>query len=151
MRPLATQLLAILLLLSANGCAAVFTGTSDEVTFTSVPSGAEVVIDGKRYTTPCSAEVSKWVDEVTFRHEDHGDRVVKLDSSFQIGFLLMDFLFTPGFGSSGIIIDLITQAVWKHPAIVHCDFTAPPDADRKAKDARDDDNPTRRNPDLYDA
>ena len=117
---------AILALALTTSCAAMFTGTTDTVRFESDPPGAEVVVDGEVVgTTPCTSEISKSVDEVEFRHAALGSRTVELDSSFQVGFVFMDILFTPGYGLLGILVDTATQAWWNHPDIVSCDFNAP--------------------------
>ncbi len=54
-----------ILALSTTGCATLFSGTSEPVTFTSEPAGAEVVLDGDRIgVTPLTYEM----DRETFRH-----------------------------------------------------------------------------------
>ena len=133
-------LLVLSVAFSFQSCAAMFSGTSDEIAFTSEPSGAEVVVAGHSVgTTPCSAKVDKGIDDVVFKDATLGERKVHLDSSFQFGFLLLDVLFTPGFGASGVLGDLITQGWWDHPAIVHCDFTKQPPAEREEPPANADD------------
>lgn len=120
--------LATGLLLLGTSCASIFDGTSSDVHFTSDPPGAQVIAGEVEGTTPCTLKISKSLDDVTFVHPTYSERVVDLDSSFQVGFLFMDILFTPGYGLVGILVDGATQAWWKPPATVHCDFTAPADA-----------------------
>lgn len=126
-----------------TGCATVFGGTTDEVAINSVPTGA-TVRSGETIlgTTPLIANVSRSADYLTFEHPAHGRRKVPLDSSFRFGALFCDILFTPGFGSSGILIDTIAQAWWDHPANVMCDFAALPEAEPEpeTKAAPDDDD-----------
>ena len=87
-----------ILALVGPGCAAMFSGTSDPVMFTSEPAGALITSDDEQHTTPCTIELSKGVSEFTIAHAAHEERVVEIDRSFQGGYLLMDILFTPGFG-----------------------------------------------------
>ncbi len=130
MQPTLRLLLVCALWLSnclCTSCASMFSGTTDEVVFTS-PTVADVFCNGKKLgQTPVTAKVPCSADEVTFKHPEHGERIVPLASNFRIGYLLMDLLFTPGFGLLGIIVDTSTQAWWDHPGIVNCDFSAPYD------------------------
>ena len=114
------------LLLGAS-CASIFDGTSDEVYFTSDPSGAHVVAGDVEGITPCTLTVSKSLDDVTFDHPSYSDRSVELDSTLQGGFILLDIFFTPGYGLVGLLVDGMTQAWWDLPNAVHCDFTVPVD------------------------
>ena len=109
-----------------TSCATMFAGDSDKVEFASVPVGAEVVLgDTVLGRTPCVATIDRSTDAVVFRLAGYPNREVEIDSSFQFGYLLMDILFTPGFGSSGIIIDAISGAWFSLPERVECDFTRP--------------------------
>jgi len=110
------------LLFCFASCAAMFTGTSSEVGFQSTPPGAQITIDEVEYTTPFSADVAKSTTAVTFSHPDYEPVEVELDRSFQGGLFLMDILFTPGFGISGIIVDSSTSAFYSMPSIVSFDF-----------------------------
>lgn len=120
------RLAAVAALLSLlASCASMFDGQSSEVTFTSDPPGARVVAGEAEAVTPATLKVSKKLKQVTFHSPEHGEREVELERRMQAGFVLMDLLFTPGFGLSGLLIDGATSAWYKQPSIVHCDFTAP--------------------------
>lgn len=139
MTTFARLLLSLAILLSTS-CASMFAGTSDELHLTSVPEGAAVFVANKQVgTTPCTVSISRSADDVTFDHPKYGKRVVPLQSSFQIGYLLLDVLFTPGFGLSGILIDSMTQAWWDHPSVVTHDFTKPPEEKKKKNEVAADD------------
>lgn len=122
MRPI-KLLAAMLLALLSTSCAAIFDGTNDEVTFNSVPPGATVSVGDKTGTTPCTLDISKKVTTATFSLEGHEDREVTWERSFGFGWLLMDILFTPGFGLSGILVDGVSSGWLSHPGVVTCDFT----------------------------
>lgn len=124
-------LLALALLLSTS-CASMFNGTTDEVHFASTPEGAQVFEGTKQLgTTPCTVAISRSTDVIAFEHPAHGRRVVPLKSDFQLRYLFLDILFTPGYGLLGIIVDSATQAWWDHPATLACDFTKPIEAPKK--------------------
>lgn len=118
---LATLLVAFL----STGCAAIFDGTNDEVTFNSIPPGARVSVGDQTGTTPCTLDISKKITTAKFWLEGHGDRDVTWERSFGFGWLLMDLLFTPGFGLSGILVDGVSAGWLSHPGVVTCDFTKP--------------------------
>lgn len=115
----------VCLSLLCGGCATIFTGKTDEVTFTSEPPGATVVVGESRATTPATMTIQKSEKEVRFQQAGQPERKLALKRDFKAGYLLMDILFTPGFGLSGLIIDGATSAWYDHPGIVHCDFTKP--------------------------
>lgn len=55
------------LLAFSSGCATVMSGTSEHIRFESMPSGAEVTIDGEAHTTPARVKLSRRQNhEVTF-------------------------------------------------------------------------------------
>jgi len=68
----------------SSGCASMMYGSSQEVTFSSVPSGADLEINGKpRGTTP--AHLKLWRGKshsIVFRREGYEDRVVEVGSSW---------------------------------------------------------------------
>jgi hypothetical protein len=57
-----------------------------------------------------------------------------VERTFGVGFLLMDVLFTPGFGVSGLLIDGATQAWYSLPPVIAVDFTAPLPEEDEAQD-----------------
>lgn len=121
-------LLAALAVGSAGsaGCATIFIGPRDEIHFTSEPGGATVVAGELTGKTPCTLNVSKTVASVTFEAEGHPARQVPIPYRFQAGYVVLDILFTPGYGALGILIDALTQSWWKPPKAMHVDFTKPP-------------------------
>ena len=126
MRSIALCLLLTPVFLTSQGCAALFTGTSEQILFMSEPQGATVKVGETRGTTPCTLEVSKSVKNVTFTHPDYPEREVDVDRDFMWGFLLMDIFFTPGYGLSGILIDAPTSAYFNMPDLINVDLTRSP-------------------------
>lgn len=121
-------LVALVCAFFCTGCAAIFDGTSDEVTFNSTPPGATVSVGEQTGTAPCTLKISKKIAKATFSLDGYGEREVEWKRSFGFGWLLMDVLFTPGFGLSGILVDAVSAGWMSHPGVVTCDFTAPPPA-----------------------
>lgn len=65
--PMSPRWLLVLFSLASSGCATLFSSSSDEVTFTSEPEGAEVVLDGEVVgRTPLSYELER----TTFRRSE---------------------------------------------------------------------------------
>ena len=118
---LRTAAAAVLLSLLAS-CAAMFDGRTSDVTFTSNPPGARVVAGETEAVTPATLKISKKLKHVTFHSPGHGAREVELARKLQAGFVLMDILFTPGWGISGLLVDGSTSAWYEQPSLVHCDF-----------------------------
>lgn len=126
MKPSPLQLSSLLLLaLSSTSCAAMFDGTKSEVHFTSEPSGLEVRAGEAVGTTPVTLTIKKSVKTATISQKDGAQREIPLKRTFQGGYFLMDFLFTPGFGLSGMLVDGASSAWYKHESFVHCDLTKP--------------------------
>ena len=69
-----------------SGCATIFSGTSDEISFESEPEGAGIYIDGvKRGETPATVSVSRDVFNdtfVTLKMDGYEDRRIKLQKDF---------------------------------------------------------------------
>ncbi len=77
--------LSFALLLFTSSCATIFTGTRDEILFTSEPSGVKIVVDG--YTvgkTPIMLDVRRSVSGrwVAFEKEGYESQYVKLETAF---------------------------------------------------------------------
>lgn len=103
---------ALVLLLVAlpllNGCATLFTGTDDIVTFESSPVGAEILVNGiEKGKTPVSVPIKRSVNsaEVVLRFPGYETRVFKLEQEFNYVSLLN--LFNVLFWG----IDVVTGAV----------------------------------------
>lgn len=116
---------AFALVLSTTSCAAMFDGTKSTVVFQSTPPGADLEVDGQSYKTPVTVKLSKKKNTCTLRHSEYGGQPVTLEwkRKTQGGFVLMDILFTPGFGLSGLLIDGVSGAFYEHPPVVSYDFT----------------------------
>lgn len=118
----------VLLPFASVSCATMFDSTTSDVTFLSEPTGATVRVDDQEGTTPFHAKISKKTKEATFSHPEYPDRVVSLNRHMKAGYVLMDLLFTPGFGLVGLIVDGTSGAWFSHPGVISVDFvnTQPP-------------------------
>lgn len=98
------------LALFSTSCATIFTGTSDQVTFESNPSGATVFVDGVELCiTPCKERVDRSVNdqEVEFVLDGYKTKVIELDKEFNVISII-------NLGSPlGWVVDLITGSVRK--------------------------------------
>ena len=96
----------------SSGCATLFSGTDDEITFTSEPSGAQVIIDGINVgTTPTTIEVDRpgFEDtDVTIQLDGYEPRTFELDKEFNNTAILNIFIW-PGF-----VVDALTGALYKY-------------------------------------
>lgn len=73
-----------LTLLLTTSCASIFTGAKRNVLFESDPSGAKVFVNGfEKGTTPVQIKV-KADDRVDFRLDNYRERVVVMDSKFNL-------------------------------------------------------------------
>lgn len=133
------RILAILLAALLSSCGAMFTGTESDVHFTSNPPGASVRAGSKTGTTPCTLSVSKWVREVQFSLDGYDQQSVPTNRTFMPGFLVLDILFTPGFGLTGVLFDGASQGWMKLPVNLHADLerstarSGPPSSDSKQR------------------
>ena len=95
----------VLALLLTSSCASIFTGSKRNVLFESEPSGAKVFVNGfEKGTTPVQIKV-KADDRVDFRLDDYKERVVVMDSNFNLVAILN------GFSIIGWGIDAITGSL----------------------------------------
>ncbi len=98
--------------LVSSGCATLFSGTEDDITFRSEPSGAEVIIDGITVgTTPLTVEVDRpgFEDtDVTIELDGYDSRTFELDKEFNNTAILNIFIW-PGF-----VVDALTGALYKY-------------------------------------
>jgi len=70
-----------------SGCATIFTGTKDRITFNSNPSGAVIYKDGVELcTTPCSYKVKRSINDtdIEFKLDGYQTRLITLDKEFNI-------------------------------------------------------------------
>jgi len=106
-----TVLLASVLLL-LSGCATLFSGTDDDITFDSEPQGADVLIDGIVVgTTPTTVVVDRpglEETDVTVQLEGYDPLRFELDTEFN-NTAILNIFFWPGF-----VIDVLTGALFKY-------------------------------------
>jgi len=89
-----------------NGCATIFKGSTDTVSYSSDPSGAKVYVNGQLMgTTPFQLELkSNQTYTIEFRKEGYENRTVILNNSVGAGWIVLDVLF----GLIPIIVDAAT-------------------------------------------
>lgn len=99
-------------LLVLSGCATLFSGTDDDITFDSEPQGAKVLIDGIVVgTTPTTVVVDRpglEETDVTVQLEGYESRRFELDKEFN-NTSILNIFFWPGF-----VIDALTGALFKY-------------------------------------
>lgn len=89
-----------------NGCATIFKGSTDTVSFSSDPSGAKVYVNGLLMgTTPFQLEMkSNQTYTIEFRKEGYENRIVVLNNSVGAGWIVIDAIF----GLIPVIVDAAT-------------------------------------------
>jgi hypothetical protein len=93
----------------SQGCATIFSGSTDKVYFDSEPRDATFIIAGGiQGKTPITLEVPKSTTAVTFSKKGYESTTVAINRSFKAGFLVLDILLTPGYGLTGCLIDALT-------------------------------------------
>jgi len=111
----------------ASGCASITRGSTNEVSFTSIPSGANVETSlGQSCQTPCTMIFERRAEFVaTFTHEDE-TRTIDVVSDIAangVGAVAGNVLFG---GVIGAGVDVATGAGLDHfPDPVHADFGKP--------------------------
>jgi hypothetical protein len=94
-----------------TGCATIFTGTRDRISFISTPSGAVIYKDGIEIcTTPCNYNVKRSLNdtEVEFKLDGYETRLITLDKELNlVSIINLGNLF--GWG-----IDALSGAVMKY-------------------------------------
>ena len=114
---LSVLLLCILTILMNTGCATLIDGTTQDIAFTTEPSGANITIDGKTLQTPTSFELQrkkKYIAEITMP----GYHPVQIQLEHQLnGWALGNILLG---GIVGGIIDYKTGSINNiNPSEVH--------------------------------
>ena len=113
-----TLALPVLLLASLSSCATIITGTSDEITFNSIPEGAQVYEKGvEKCTTPCTLTVNRSLSEklMELRKEGFENKYVSLTTEFN-GVSLLNVLLG---GVVGLGIDAATGSIRKFDTKVY--------------------------------
>jgi len=109
------KLLSLFILSSAilmNGCATILTGSSDNINFTSEPSGAKIVMDGLDIgKTPATLEIKRsgFKDKaITLKLDGYEDRTFLLQKEFN-AMAILNFA-----GIIGWFVDFATGSVMKY-------------------------------------
>lgn len=89
-----------------NGCATIFKGSTDTVSYSSDPSGAKVYINGQLMgTTPFQLDLkSNQTYTIEFRKEGYENKTVILNNSVGAGWIILDVLF----GLVPVLVDAAT-------------------------------------------
>ena len=103
------KLIGLILLSLLTSCAAILKGTSQTVTFTSEPSGAEVFIDGQsRGVTPLSVKLKKnKYDTVMIKKKGYSPVVRPIEKSYD-GIALLNIFWDLS------TTDMITGAAYEY-------------------------------------
>lgn len=109
MNRLARSTLLLLVPILSAGCGAIFHGTRQDVTATSAPDQASVVVEpgGMKFTTPASFRLERKNDYImTFTKAGYSDGRFQVQKSLNAGILVLDILA----GLVGVIVDAATGA-----------------------------------------
>ncbi|HEY8961142.1 MAG TPA: hypothetical protein VIM57_02990 [Luteolibacter sp.] len=131
-----------------SNCAWMFQGTTSQVAFTSKQPGGTVQVENVAHPLPATVPISKKTTTATFSHPKYPAKTLTWKRKYQWGFFWLDFLFSPGYGVSGWIIDGSTGAWWEQPRVIDYDFktgrTSVPLDEKKATQAPEKKPQTRR-------
>ena len=97
-----------------SGCATIFTGSSDNVTFKSVPEGAKVEINGATVgRTPITIPLKRSLSapQVQLKLDGYDTKYIMVQNSFNT-IAILDVLFWPGF-----IVDAATGSLMKYDVV----------------------------------
>ena len=100
--------------LSLNGCASMFTGTTSTVNVTSSPSGADCDLAGHGVHTPGNVVLSKSGDDVmaNCQKEGYQSASTRVEASFNPVTLVDTLLGIPG--ALAYVIDFSLGAAWEY-------------------------------------
>lgn len=122
-------LLGVISLLTTS-CATIFSGTSQPVSFESVPSGAEVVTIMKNGelqtigTTPCTVTISKKTKKVNFKKENFYDETYTMSGNLKLnGWYFVDLVgcFTL-VGIPSAVVDMTNNSYFNLPKQIKVDL-----------------------------
>jgi hypothetical protein len=105
-----------------NSCATMIQGKTDEVTFASAQKGASVEVDGQKSKTPATLTISKKITSATFSHPSYASRKIEWKRDYQKGYVVLNVILTPGWGTTGMATDTATGAIWDQPKTITYDF-----------------------------
>ena len=104
------------MMILTSGCASVFTGTTDIITFDSTPKGADVQINGMKVgRTPLTLPVKRSLSapQVKLKHKNYESQYVMLDNTFNT-IAILDIFFWPTF-----FVDAATGSLMKHDILYY--------------------------------
>ncbi|MDC8449824.1 MAG: PEGA domain-containing protein [Nitrospira sp.] len=99
-----------------SGCATIFTGSNDNITFKSVPEGARVEINGNSIgRTPVTVPVKRALTppQVMLKLDGYDQRSILLQNGFN-GVSILNIFFWPGF-----IVDAATGTLMKYDVVTY--------------------------------
>jgi hypothetical protein len=129
MRKINLIVLCIIALLFTS-CATIFSGTSQPVSFESVPPGAEVVTimkNGEQQTigtTPCTVTISKKTKKVNFKKENFYDETYTMSGNLKLnGWYFVDLVgcFTL-VGIPSTVVDMTNNSYFNLPKQIKVDL-----------------------------
>ena len=101
-----TVIVMVALMLLYSGCATIFSGGREDISFSSEPSGAKVLVNGQNEgVTPVTLAFKKGKEyTIEFVKEGFNSKTLRLSYSIGAGWLILDILS----GLLGVIIDAAT-------------------------------------------
>lgn len=89
-----------------SGCATIFSGSNEDITFNSEPQGAKLIINGANHgITPVTIKLKKGVDyAVEFVKEGFENKSLRVTYGLGVHWLILDILS----GLIGVIVDAST-------------------------------------------
>lgn len=95
--------------ISVSGCATILSGSSDEISLSSEPSGAKVLINGiNEGKTPIKLKLKKGKEyAIEFVKDGYENKTFRLSYSLGVGWLVADILLT---WFLGVLVDAVTGA-----------------------------------------
>ena len=105
--------LAIIAGLSLTSCATIFTGSKDEISFSSKPEGAKVMLKGlEKCTTPCTTAVQRSLgnEQVELKLDGYQTKTFALEKKFNA----VTVINIIGGGIIGFGIDAATGSMMKY-------------------------------------
>ncbi|MCF8054700.1 MAG: PEGA domain-containing protein [Deltaproteobacteria bacterium] len=109
-----TLLLGTIVAILLTGCATMFTSSSDPITFSSVPTGAKVEINGVNFgRTPVTIPIKRSLTspQVQMKLDGYEPGHIMLQNTFN-GVAILNIFFWPGF-----IVDAATGSIMKYDVL----------------------------------
>lgn len=99
--------------IALSGCATIIRGTHQDVTFTSEPANARVVVDGEdRGETPTTLALNTSESyQIQFEKDGYDTETVNVSKEFTIGWPVVGNIFS--WGLIGIVVDVAGGAAYK--------------------------------------